>query len=405
MRNTNRAPMRVPCAGWAENLAASHTGDLSPAEHAALNAHIEACPACSAARSEYREMDALIRGLPAVAPLAELPLQIRQALEQLNGSEHPLNTAASQKAAISLPAIPRPSPALAAPQLNARKQRLISLASTLAAVLVVGAILAGFLLLVNGHRSFVGEPAPTSAGSVMYVASERDDGTLYAVRPSDGAFFWQHSTGHKLTGTLAVSKDAIVTGSNGWIYALRKTDGSLLWQKSIRGGAFPPMLTDGKAVYFSAANTFYALRSSDGAQLWHYSTPVCDNCLNAIVAVAQDTVYGFSSAGLYALRSSDGKLRWFDQGFRFTTRSFAVLNGKVYVPAEMEGRVYVLRARDGSVLWHWHRPDIAAISSQLQAVGGQVYFTADGLYALRASDGKQLWVTLQGNQLTDPVTG
>ena len=42
------ASMPVPCPLWAEKLATTHPADLSPAERAALNAHVLACPACAA---------------------------------------------------------------------------------------------------------------------------------------------------------------------------------------------------------------------------------------------------------------------------------------------------------------------------------------------------------------------
>lgn len=500
-RSTGTAP--VPCTVWAEKLAAAHPNDLSIAERTALNAHVAACPACAAVRNEYREMDARILGLPPVAPLAEIPAKLQQVLGEQDKNEQQRNPAGAGSGALSTSPAPRVLPIKS----NTRKQRLARQASAIAAVLVVGAILGGFLLLFNGHHTSIGGPAPTSAGAVVFALSDDsgNDGTVYAVRPGDGTLIWQSSLGHKLTGALAVSKDTLFTGSfDGTIYALRKSNGSLLWQKSIRGAVLPSMLTDGTTVYFGAANNIYALRASDGTQLWRHPTPICDNCAaDAVVAVADGTLYAFAN-GLYALRASDGNVLWHNPSYRYNGK-FAAAGGKVYVAAENEGRVYVLRASDGSrlhtftvqkaepiemvaeddrlyldsaghdlyavrtsdytilwhkqfndlvmglsgvgdgnlyfaqtvsasvgisvqgqtptvsttssstdvyalrtsdgsQLWHWHPP--AAIGVTLRVFDGQVYLaTTDGLYALRAGDGTQLWHVLQGKALTSPLAG
>jgi len=65
-----------PCTAWAEKLA--HRGeDLSPTDHAALDAHLQSCPACEAAYADYTFLDARLCALPppALMPLPRLSLQ------------------------------------------------------------------------------------------------------------------------------------------------------------------------------------------------------------------------------------------------------------------------------------------------------------------------------------------
>lgn len=57
-------PLHMPCAEWAEMLAA-HAEALPPSDLAALEAHLSTCPACSLARTDYRMMHRLISALPA----------------------------------------------------------------------------------------------------------------------------------------------------------------------------------------------------------------------------------------------------------------------------------------------------------------------------------------------------
>src|SRR5215831_8158802 len=62
-----------PCVAWAEKLALRRE-DLSPADQAALDAHIQTCLACQAAQADYHFLDARLRALPpsALKPLPRL---------------------------------------------------------------------------------------------------------------------------------------------------------------------------------------------------------------------------------------------------------------------------------------------------------------------------------------------
>ena len=58
-----RMSNQPPCTSWAEKLALRHE-DLSPADRAALDAHVKDCPACEATQADYRFLDARLRALP-----------------------------------------------------------------------------------------------------------------------------------------------------------------------------------------------------------------------------------------------------------------------------------------------------------------------------------------------------
>src|SRR5947207_16003363 len=71
--------MPKPCTTWANKLAATYPGSLSPSEQAALEDHLKHCEVCAAARAEYYQMDALIRAFPSDESMAHLsppPLSI-----------------------------------------------------------------------------------------------------------------------------------------------------------------------------------------------------------------------------------------------------------------------------------------------------------------------------------------
>ncbi len=68
----------ILCNQWKEKLSMTHFRDLSPAENAALTAHLISCAECRAVRTMYHETDALIRSLPPIEPLPGLPPQLLQ---------------------------------------------------------------------------------------------------------------------------------------------------------------------------------------------------------------------------------------------------------------------------------------------------------------------------------------
>lgn len=385
--------MPVPCAAWAKKLA-SQPDDLTTEERAALFGHILTCPECAAIRAAYSAMDASILALPPVTPLAGLPHLYGIATEAQPGED-------KRKAptfAPHPPIVPTGRRAHTVPDTK-HPRRWVRLASAVAAVLVVSVLLGGFLLLFNAHHTVVGGNA---GAQTIFTASDANDGTIYALRPSDGALYWQYSTGHKLSGALVATNDTIFAGStDGYVYALHKSDGSVRWSSlHIPGGVFPPMFTDGTALYFSSPNAIYAMRTSDGQILWHRSTPVCNTCAAVFAAVNDGTAYAYLD-GLYALRASDGHVLWHHPEYPFTTRSFVALAGKVYVPVEHDGRVYELRASDGQLLRTF--PFTRDEPLEMVSAGGTVYIDSAGhdLYAIRASDDSTLW----HKQFSDLVFG
>ncbi|HEV2472421.1 MAG TPA: PQQ-binding-like beta-propeller repeat protein [Ktedonobacteraceae bacterium] len=365
----------TPCHTWAEKLAAIHPDDLSIEDRAALDQHIQTCAACAAALADYRRMDAAILGLPPVEPLLALPPALQQAFGDLEESGELQQSYSSP---------PRPV------RVQPRASRWVRLASAVAAVLVVTALIGGFAFLFISHRTLVGG---AGAGQVIYIASRDSDGTVYAIRPSDGAVYWQYGIGQKLNGDLVASSDSVYASAGAHVYAMRKSDGSRRWTSpTIPGGAFSPMLADGNAVYLSSPDSLYALSQSDGHILWHLKQSSCPNgCAAVFMAVTNGTAFAYMD-GLYALRARDGQILWHDPAYPFDSRSFAVTNGKVFAPDERKGLLYILSASNGQLL-HTFPLLIKDEPVELLAAGGIVYIDNAGynLYAIQASDDTVLW--------------
>ncbi|HEY6543125.1 MAG TPA: PQQ-binding-like beta-propeller repeat protein [Ktedonobacteraceae bacterium] len=370
----------VPCAAWAEKLAAQ-PADLTAEGRAALASHVLTCPACASVQAAYRAMDASILALPSVAALTELPYLDGMATESpLTEDRHKAPTSSPQ---------PPPVPTGRRERGRIRSRRWVRLASGVAAVLVVGALLSGFLFLFNAHHTLVGGNA---GAHTIFAASDEGDGTVYALRPSDGALYWQYSIGQKLTGALISSNDTLYVGSyNNHVYALRKSDGSLRWTSPVSiGDATSPTFVDNTAVYVSSTSAIYALSVTDGHLLWSRPAPHCNTCVGEFIAINGATLYAYLD-GLYALHSSDGKILWHHPELSFSNRSFAVINGKIYVPGGHTGILYELRASDGKQLKTLTFQQDEPL--EMVAANGVMYVDSAGhdVYAIRASDDTTLW--------------
>ena len=361
-------PVPMPCPAWIKQLAAIHPDDLTLEERAALDAHVQSCESCAAVLAEYRRMDVGILALPPVLPLQKLPAELQES-----------------PAFPSIPRAPlRPLPLLP----SYRANRWARAVSVLAAVLVVGAIIGGFALLLTKHQSQIGG---TGAGKVIFVASRGSDGTIYALDPSDGTMLWQYNIGQKLSGDLIASNGSVYAIAGNHAYALNENDGSLRWTSpAIQGGALPPMFSDGNAVYLSSPTAVYALSAKDGHMLWSRSSPGCSSCSAAFAAVQDGVAYAYLD-GLYALNASNGTVLWHHPELQFTTPSFAVAEGKVYVPEEHAGKVAELRASDGTLLHTFTYLKDQPI--EMIVSNGILYVDSGGqeTYAIQVSDDSVLW--------------
>lgn len=345
-----------PCAEWAEQLAASPK-DLTWAERAALDQHVASCPACAATRAAYQQMDSDFAAMPLIAPH-------RIYAEQLPERNNLLSSPAIAGSLKSTPLqqVERPGARHirtdgdfqqkpAAPR-RVRFQRMMA---TLAAVLVVCALIGSAMLLFS-HRSSpsvgtVSHPGPLTVYATL------SNGTVYGLRPDNGAIRWQRQLnlgGQTIMGGPTVAHGVVYVGAtNGSLYALRASDGALLWQRALGATPVHPIAGgDPQVIYVGASSTLYALRASDGSELWHRAVSSgTSTALTAAapLAVADWRVYASDgTAGLLALNSGDGHILW--HGGYYNGVAFVVAGDKIFTTVGTGEQIEVLRASDGQVL-------------------------------------------------------
>ena len=270
-------------------------------------------------------------------------------------------------------------------------------------------------------RSFAGawtvQPGP---GGVVYVSGAG----VFAVRPGGGAAtdVWSRPGGTVLTTAPGI----VLAGEDDRGFVLRAQDGSLLWGFSA-GGA-PPLVAEGR-VFLSPNDTgstrggATALRLSDGAELWKFPASSTVQLATGGLVYLSNPYDG--NGEFYTVRAADGAMLWrlptngasasLDNGFAV---ALAVDRGVVYLGGNQaggaqRGLVYALRARDGKKLWV--SPALGDGVHAIQVVSDVVYVSDGGetmglggggrVSALSARDGAAIWsVTIGGASPAMTVT-
>jgi len=240
--------------------------------------------------------------------------------------------------------------------------------------------------------------APTVFNGVVYVCTQ--DGSVNALRASDGSTLWQYKAKLSFGSSLPVVVDGMVYMflEDGSIDAVRTSNGSLLWHdsaQSLLAGA-TAFVADGVIYISTLDGSMYALRASDGRTLWHVSvhTPAV---VPSMIVVGEVVYVGTQSGSAYALNASNGVLLWLhtDQGVSLATTTVA--NGMVYL-VSLTGNtdsITALRASDGVTRWHYAAPHTPSSSASWHPeIVDSIFLLAlqDGsIVALHTSTGSSLW--------------
>jgi WD40 repeat protein len=218
---------RPPCISWAEKLALRYE-DLSPAERADLEAHVQTCPACEAAQADYHFLDARLRALPppAMKPLPRLPLPMVGREAAARPPETPSQDeqtsdagAAAEHAPATLQQAPRKR---AAPSLLTKALSGVLIASVLTLLLLFGTRLINTaaiyppgttLFSYTRHTAFVGAVAWSPDGK--YIASGSWDHSVQVWNTQTGALLFSYDQGD-IVDAVAWSPDGKYIASGSW---------------------------------------------------------------------------------------------------------------------------------------------------------------------------------------------
>src|SRR3954451_21409712 len=256
--------------------------------------------------------------------------------------------------------------------------------------------------------------SPAIAGSSVYcVILERGRGIragrVVALNVGSGRTRWSHRLPSRAESSpLVVGKTLYFGSENGTVYALRTSDGSLKWRYRASGAVKGGLAMDGRGRLFFGdySGHLYSLRASDGHQLWRVSTSGAHYGLSsgqfyATPAVAYGRVYiGNTDGFMYSFASSSGKLAWrvHTGGYVYGSAAVAQVPGgrpTVYF-GSYDRRFYALDARSGAKRWVVSAH--GRVSGGAVVIGDTVWFSTleQQTRALGTRTGALLWKINRG---------
>jgi outer membrane protein assembly factor BamB len=211
-------------------------------------------------------------------------------------------------------------------------------------------------------------------------------GRVVAVNQGSGRTRWSRPLPSRAESSPLVIGDTLYFGSeNGTVYALRTSDGSVKWTYHASGAVKGGLAMDyrGRLFFGDYAGKVYSLNSANGHQLWKVSTNGAHHGLSsgqfyATAAVAYGRVYlGNTDGFMYSYASSTGKLAWriHTGGYVYGSAAVAQVPGgqpTVYF-GSYDRRFYALDARSGAT--RWVRNAHGRVSGGAVVIGDTVWFS------------------------------
>src|SRR4051794_9726377 len=256
--------------------------------------------------------------------------------------------------------------------------------------------------------------SPAISGSSVYcVILERGRGIkagrVVALNVGSGRTRWSHRLPSRAESSpLVVGKTLYFGTENGTVYALRTSDGSVKWRYRASGAVKGGVAMDyrGRLFFGDYSGHLTSVRASDGHKLWRVSTSGARYGLSsgqfyATPAVAYGRVYiGNTDGFVYSFASSTGKLAWRIRtgGYVYGSAAVAQVPGgrpTVYV-GSYDRRFYALDARSGRKLWVANAH--GRVSGGAVVIGDTVWFSTleRQTRALGARTGNLLWKINRG---------
>ena len=280
--------------------------------------------------------------------------------------------------------------------------------SPLSRWVVVGVVLAGTLAAADESGG--------SPGTAMFRGTA-DHAGVYSASPGHayGGIRWTFATGGSVRSSPAILDGTVYVGStDGSPYALAEADGRLRWRYDAGSAVSSSAAVGGGLVYAQSYDgEVFALRATDGRPVWRRSLgpalPLAwghesgDVYRSSAALAGTHLLVGGIDGGLYSLDARTGTIIWRLQTGGRIWSSPAVGAGAVYV-GSLDGRLYKADLRSGALRWTFATDGAAlasgdfgydrrSIQSSPSVADGVVYVgSRDGtLYAVDTASGRMRW--------------
>src|SRR3954470_8411 len=210
------------------------------------------------------------------------------------------------------------------------------------------------------------ESSPLVVGNTLYFGTE--NGTVYALRTSDGSVKWRYRASGAVKGGVAMDyRGRLFFGDySGHLTSVRASNGHKLWRVSTSGARYglssgqfyaTPSVAYGRVYIGNTDGFMYSFASSSGKLAWrvHTGSYVYGSAAVAAVPGGQPTVYFGSYDGhFYALDARSGARRWVVSAHGRVSGGAVVIGDTVWF-STLEQQTRALGARTGQVLFKINR--------------------------------------------------
>lgn len=260
---------------------------------------------------------------------------------------------------------------------------------------------------------------------------------VYALRESDGQEIWRYHAEEPIISRPAVAHGVLYVGTTSAVYALRASDGTFLWRSGIGGGATPEgyahssivsvaITAQTDLVYASYAlvresddgksrrmeTTLTTLRSNTGEHVLRDGLPQSPGGITQAYppVVVGNIVYAQGGGGLWATDATPGDTRGWFFNASVDMAGPVLANGTLYT-CGWDQYTYAVRASDGHELWRRRliTDPVSPLSILPPAVSDGAVFVAMGakVFALSAGGGAIAWQyqTSRRQLMNWPVVG
>jgi len=242
--------------------------------------------------------------------------------------------------------------------------------------------------------SDVGSGAVIEGDLVLYTNTQ---GSIKALKLSDGTPVWSFATEGKAFSTPASDGERVVAGSSdGNVYCVSLVDGSLIWKyKCEKSVLASPVIMDGIAYVGSSDHVFRAIKIDTGELVWQFDG--VKGFVECKPFIDKDqVVFGDWANTLYSLNPVDGELQWTwaNKGSRMLSPAATYpvkANGKIFF-ATPERKTYAIDAKTGKQVWveKGGRESIA-LSCNADKVFSKVMFGTMEAFSTQGQKAKKLW--------------
>lgn len=250
------------------------------------------------------------------------------------------------------------------------------------------------------------------AGDTLYVSAM--DGSVHALRASDGAVRWRAATGGYCHSSPVLADGRVIVGSaDGHVHAFDARTGAPRWKRRTGGPVYASAaVARGVVGIASGDGSVYGLDAATGAVRWTYALPPSVSAFAQSPAGTDGERFfvGAWDRHVYALDAATGALAWrrlaTEKSFAYSAAigAPAVAGGVVYVPSN--GNVlHALDAVTGESRWSFTSPGDKVGYSSPAVVGDRLYVGCLGdrgeVRCLHVADGRELWTAATGSTIYD----